>query len=210
MVEKIFSCNRIEGENMAYKTGLDLSTWQRNFNLLEREKIGDRFVILRGGFSTTKDKEFENHYLKARGANLFIGAYQYTHATTEAEAIAEAESLVAWLSDKTVHLPIFLDIEENKVVALRNEQIEKIYLAWENVLQSHGYKTGIYANLNTWRTKLTTNLHKRAIKWVAKWSSSEPGMPWDIWQFTSTNGKLDKNFVHDYFLTAIMDGKYLR
>lgn len=194
---------------MKYISGVDVSTWQKNFNFLERSEKGDRFAILRAGYSTKKDVEFTKHYIKAKKANLFIGVYQYTHATTEAEATAEAEALVSWLTDTTTHLPIFLDIEEQKVVNLHSSQIEKNYLAWEKVLRSKGYRTGIYANLSTWRSKFTPPLQKRAIKWVAKWSNSEPEFSWDIWQYTSTDGKLDKNYLHDYFLQAIMDGNYL-
>lgn len=187
--------------------GIDISTFQRGIDLEERVNKGDRFVIIRSSYDNKKDVEFDKHYKNACDACLFIGAYHYAYATTPKEAETEANTMVKALKDKVLHMPVFYDLEDKTLAKLSPKEIEAIYLAWEKILNQHGYKTGVYANADWYRNKLTDNVKKRAVKWVALWGN-EPPFPWDIWQYTSSNGKLDCNKVHDYYLQYLMKGGY--
>ena len=42
--------------------GIDISTWQRGIALAKAKSEGVEFAILRAGFSTTKDNQFETFY----------------------------------------------------------------------------------------------------------------------------------------------------
>ena len=62
------------------KLCFDISTWQGGINYNEIKNKCD-YVILRAGFSTTKDNQFENHYANLK--NINVGAYWYSYAQNE-------------------------------------------------------------------------------------------------------------------------------
>ena len=74
--------------------GIDISTWQDNLDYSLATSQGVNFAILRAGFSTTKDNQFEKHYENAKKQGWDLGAYWYSYATTKDEAISEANSFL--------------------------------------------------------------------------------------------------------------------
>ena len=97
---------------------IDISTWQQNVDFNKVKAAGVTAVIIRGGFSETKDNQFENHYRGARAAGLKIGAYWYSYAYSVSEAEKEAKACISVLSGKSFDLPVYYDMEESGQMAL--------------------------------------------------------------------------------------------
>ena len=77
---------------MAFK-GIDVSVWQGNIDFNKVKSAGIDFVIIRAGYGNgNKDKWFEENYRKAKAAELHIGAYWYSYATSSVGATQEAQS----------------------------------------------------------------------------------------------------------------------
>ena len=48
------------------KFGIDISTWQKEYPYDRANAEGVQFAILRAGFRTKKDNQFEIHYANAK------------------------------------------------------------------------------------------------------------------------------------------------
>ena len=189
----------------------DISTWQKGINY---QAIRDRvnYCILRAGFSTTKDNQFENHYNNLQGLNL--GAYWYTYAKNETQARQEANKCLEVIKDKKFTLPIFLDIEDSSLNGLSKATLDSIVRAFGDVIQQAGYFFAVYSNLNWYRNKLSGNeLNKSYDWWIAAWGDNPPspsyGINYGVWQFTSSYNdfgtRLDANYIYKDYPTIIRE-----
>ena len=62
--------------------GIDVSKWQGNFNFKQAKAEGVKFAILRGAYSTDKDKCFESNYKACKSLSIPVGVYLYSMAQT--------------------------------------------------------------------------------------------------------------------------------
>ena len=49
---------------MSKTFGIDVSTWQGNFNFKQAADEGVKFAIIRGAYNRIKDNRFEEYYKK--------------------------------------------------------------------------------------------------------------------------------------------------
>lgn len=189
----------------------DISTWQGGINY---QAIRDRvnYVIIRGGFSTTKDNQFDNHYNNLQGLNL--GVYWYTYAKNPDQARAEARKCLEVINGKKFTLPIYLDVEDSTISGLSKSALDSIVRAFGDVIQQAGYYFAVYTNLNWYRNKLSGNeLNKSYDWWIAAWGNNPPspsyGIQYGVWQFTSSYNdfgtRLDANYVYKDYPTIIRE-----
>ncbi len=166
------------------KFGIDISEFQTGVNYDRAiSEGGVEFAILRAGFSTTKDAEFERHYQGFAG-KIPLGAYQYSYARSEEAARREAAAMIEWCREKDFRLPVFLDMEESKVAELGRELCTRIAHLWCEAVEAAGIRAGIYGNANWWRNYLDASLLGKYTVWVAAWSDSRPSeREADLWQF---------------------------
>ena len=170
--------------------GIDLSTWQSNYPYAKATKEGVKFAILRAGFWTTKDNQFETHYTNARKQKWDIGAYWYSYATTEAEAKTEAKAFLKTIKGKQFEYPVYVDIEDKSLSKLSKTQIDNNIKAFGKVIEDGGYYFGVYTNKSWYTSKLNgKTLNKKYDWWIAQWSTNKPtGVDYGLWQFGgSTN-----------------------
>ena len=76
------------------KFGLDVSKWQGSFDFNSAVKEGVLFTIIKGGGGDDglyKDGMFERNYISAKKAQLPVGVYWFSKATSPEEAKKEAE-----------------------------------------------------------------------------------------------------------------------
>ena len=125
---------------------IDISTWQQNVDFNKVKSAGVTAVIIRGGFSTTKDNQFENHYRGARAAGLKIGAYWYSYAYSVSEAEKEAKACISVLSGKSFDLPVYYDMEESGQMALGMTALTNIACRFLDTLKAKGYRVGVYSS----------------------------------------------------------------
>ena len=158
--------------------GIDVSVWQGDFNFAKAVSEGVKFAIIRGAYSAPgiannagKDTRFESHYASAKAANLPVGCYQYSMATTVEEAKKEAEFLYNnTLKGKCFELPIYIDVEDKAQRSLGKRLLTDIVKAWCETLEGKGYWVGIYSSASFFDTYMYDDELTRYAHWVAQWT----------------------------------------
>ena len=145
------------------------------------------FVILRAGYGKTvnqKDKLFEQHYENAKKRGKFVGAYWYSYAMTEAEAIQEAKACIEVIKNKKFEFPIYFDLEEDKQFKTGKTNVSKIIRAFLNEVEKAGYFVGLYTNYNALCHYIDDDIKTRYNIWLAHWDISYPiyGGQFSVWQ----------------------------
>lgn len=167
------------------KQGIDISYCQTavDWNTLKVD-----FVIMRAGYgkyASQKDNMFESHYKNACNKSINKGAYWYSYAMSEAEAVEEAKACIEVLKGKKFEYPIYFDVEEQKQKALGKAKVSAIVKAFCNTMEAAGYWAGLYTNVDWYVNVITDDIKTRYAIWIAHWGVSKPGIsgPYGIWQY---------------------------
>lgn len=182
---------------MSRTFGIDVSTWQGNFNFRQAANEGVKFAIIRGAYNKSKDNRFEEYYQNAKAVGLNVGVYQYSMATTVEEAISEAKFLESYiLKNKKFELPIYFDIEDSVHKNLSKNQVSNVTKAWLHYLESKGYFVGIYSSKSFIENYLNQDIRIDYSIWVAQWSTecTYEG-PYGMWQFGGETNLIRTNIV---------------
>jgi GH25 family lysozyme M1 (1,4-beta-N-acetylmuramidase) len=120
------------------------------------------------------DPTFENNYRNARAAELDVGVYYYTYATSEAMADAELSLVRQAVYGKELTLPVAVDVEENKLKPMSTLDLTNLAAyALEQV-----EKMGFYAQLYTYtgyKYELDmARLSSRWDVWLADYTGKAP------------------------------------
>ena len=187
---------------------IDISTWQQNVDFAKVKASGVRAVIIRAGFGTTKDNQFENHYRGAKAAGLKIGAYWYSYAYSTAQAENEARACVSILSGKSFDLPVYYDMEEDDQMPLGKTTMTLMACRFLDTVKASGYRVGMYSS-PSWFTDILDYdlLRSKYSIWLAHWASAH-SRACDIWQYgygtvSGVNGDCDCNIIEN---EAVIDG----
>ena len=196
--------------------GIDISHYQ---NGLDIEKLagGDlEFVILKITEGTSsQDGAAPDFYMAAKKAGIPVGGYCYSHALTAEAARAEARFIVSTLRGFPAPLGLYLDMEAEEQLALSSGTLYEIIRAWCAEIKSAGYTPGIYGSEGTLFAKISANmLPAGCLVWVAKWSSTPPGTPCDLWQYSDQGsvpgyaGPVDMDAARSDTFTNLVRGKH--
>lgn len=192
--------------------GIDVSSYQNKPDWAKVAKAGYKFAILRIHQKTGVDSSFEYNYKNCRTNGLLIGGYKYSYALTPAQAIDEAEDVIAALNGRGLDFPIFYDLEWNQQRSLSKQAIENIAVAFLARIKKAGYKVGIYCNLD-WYNNVLSDALKQYDYWIARYPANDNGSVQERlrptvgvgWQYSSKgnvdgiNGNVDMNvFYKDY------------
>lgn len=206
------------------KKGIDISEWQGVLNYENFKTIKDsgiEFIIIRCGYTgydknktKNKDKTFENNYNLAKQLSIPVGTYYYSCATTEQEAIEEANFILELIKDKTFEYPICIDTEDNHDIYNQNYSSESQYSIGKKrltniikkmceIIEKQDKYVIIYASTSWFRNNLNLQELKDIDKWIAQWSSSVTfEEEYGIWQYSSMgrvngiNGSVDMNYSY--------------
>lgn len=142
------------------------------------------FAILKISEGTSwVDPQFDSFYDMA---TIPLGAYVYSHAVTEADARAEARKAISLARGRKLPLGIYMDVEEQKQLALRDSELTAVVKAFCDEVKAGGYRAGAYGSAgNLWAKVGPSYLGDDVIVWNAQWGS-RPRIG-DIWQFTSSD-----------------------
>lgn len=170
---------------------IDISTWQGgSVDFGKVRASGIQYVIIRAGFSETKDNQFENNYKKAKAAGLKVGAYWYMCAGTASGVQKEAAACLSALKGKTLDLPVYYDIEETYLIyGLSQSTLTDLAFTFGGKIKAAGYKPGVYASGSVYAKNYKLNYDKLVKEnysiWDAEWASSNT-VKCDIWQYSET------------------------
>lgn len=185
--------------------GMDISVWQPSFtDFISFKKAGYGYLICKISEGQSTDRCFEQHYANCIKNNVPVGVYVFSHATNNTKAIAEANYALKVLNGRKLDLPIFIDLEASDINYGWNVDITPVALAFGEAIKSAGYKWGVYANQSWLINKLDIAALRKAgaIIWCAKYSSEQPTVYCDIWQY-SDNGNVP-GFSHKVDMNITM------
>ena len=133
---------------------VDSSAWQENVDWQGLIDAGIEGGIIKLGERDTLDTMFGEHVTHAVEYGLKYGVYYYAHACTHDEAVREADTVAAWLTEylrgETPELGIWYDAESTRMTT---GDVTEVCMAFLNRLTDYGHQyEGIYAAWN-WLSK---------------------------------------------------------
>lgn len=190
--------------------GMDISKWQGAVDFAKVAASGIQFAILREGYRQAVDGKFFEYVNGCRANNIPVkGVYHFSYALNADQARNEAAFCIAQvekagLGKDTV---IFYDFEydtvkqaKEKGVNLGKNECVAFTKAFCEYVTSHGYKAGIYSNIDYHKNMYTDELISQYIYWLADYTG-DPDYPCMFHQYTS-KGSVDGiagNVDLDYF-----------
>ena len=137
--------------------GVDLSKYNGTVDFTKLKEAGVGFAMLRlasrgyGSGKISLDEKFVEYAQNAQVAGIQIGAYFYSQAVNENEAVEEANYIVGAISGFNVKYPVAIDIErvsgdEARTDKLTNKERTSIVKMFCDTVKGYGYKPIIYAS----------------------------------------------------------------
>lgn len=194
--------------NISDLHGIDISSWQAGISAASINSVDFAIFKISEGTSWV-DPQFDTFY---NAAQIPLGAYVYSHATTEAEAKAEANKALSLAGGRKLPLGIYMDVEESKQMALRDSELTAVVKAFCDVIKDGGYRAGAYGSRgNLWAKVGPKYVGDDVLVWVAQWGN-RPDMG-DVWQFTASDkvygysGSVDGNKALSERFAALIKGE---
>lgn len=202
----------VNGEVASLK-GIDLSRYQGKVDwaLVAADNV-DYAMIRVGirGYGTGEiviDDTLDANMTGATSNGIDVGAYFFTQATSEAEAIEEAEAVIKALAPYNVTYPVAIDVEDvndssARTANLTAEQRTDYVIAFCERLEEAGYTPMIYGNLKSYCDMLDMERLNEYDKWFAFYDTYVY-FPYEIsmWQYTDSGvvngieGNVDLNIT---------------
>lgn len=191
--------NRVE-------VGVDVSSWQGNQIDWNQVSTVASFAIVRAGYRGASGRAVEDtcavrNVNAAKSAGMQVGLYFYSIATNIFQAMEEADIAVN-VANKCggVSLPIYFDMEDNRVASLSRQDKTAIANAFIDRVHSYGYNAGFYSYLYWMKDQMDMNGLRSDSVWVAQYNNTCTYTgKYDFWQYTSQgsvpgiSGNVDMN-----------------
>lgn len=182
--------------------GIDVSKHQEEINWKKVAADGVDYAFIRGGYrgysegKLMEDEFFQDNIEGALDHDIDVGVYFYTQATTQEEAVEEAEFLLDLLEPYDVKYPVVLDLEDAENASARTaemtkEEHTKAAIAFLETVKKAGYTPMVYGNLKTFMLMLDLEQLEEYDKWFAYYNTPVY-FPYEftIWQYSS-KGRVD-------------------
>ena len=193
------NANRVE-------VGVDVSSWQGNQIDWNQVSTVASFAIVRAGYRGASGRAVEDtcavrNVNAAKSAGMQVGLYFYSIATNIFQAMEEADIAVN-VANKCggVSLPIYFDMEYNRVASLSRQDKTAIANAFIDRVHSYGYNAGFYSYLYWMKNQMDMNGLRSDSVWVAQYNNTCTYTgKYDFWQYTSQgsvpgiSGNVDMN-----------------
>ena len=150
------------GKYMVCKTaesyaGIDVSSHQGDIDWQQVKDFGIEFVFVRLGYrgyehgNIRLDECAAYNLTQAKAAGLKVGAYFYSQAISEAEAVEEAEFALSVLDGMELDLPLAFDWEKVEYSDARTDKVKKAELMtyikrFCDKVEQAGYEAMVYFN----------------------------------------------------------------
>lgn len=151
--------------------GIDVSHHQPELPDL----TGIDFVVCRATYGVTPDRKYPDHAAAVRAAGRVLGAYHFARLATMEPVEAQVAAFLGMARGAD-----FLVIDREKdgdngtisITATRR---------FIDLVHEQGLRIGLYSSESQYREA------GQDFAWIANWSS-EPSIPWDLWQHTNRLG----------------------
>lgn len=179
------------------KKGIDVSKYQGKIDWKKVAADGVEYAFIRTGVRGSTegklmaDENFKDNVEGAVGNGIDAGVYFFTQATTEEEAIEEAEFVIDMIEPYDITYPVVLDLEEvnsdnARTASLTQEEYTRNCIAFCETIKDAGYTPMIYGNLKTFMIMLDMTKIEQYEKWFAYYNTPVY-FPYEfsIWQYSS-------------------------
>lgn len=192
--------------------GVDVAKYQGTIDWAKVAASGVQFAMVRVGYRTqsegkiTADTNAKYNMQEASANGIKLGAYFFSTAVSEAEAVEEADWVADYISQYKITYPVAYNCEgftssDSRQYSLTQSQRTEIARAFLNEIYNRGYTPMFYAAKNeltgnaAWDTTSLDNTYKM---WIAYYPGSNydysmgPGYSgaYNMWQYSSA-GKID-------------------
>lgn len=205
-----------ESTGISTRRGIDVSRFQGKINWKKVANDDMDYAYIRLGYrgygsgKIVLDDTYEYNIKNANAAGLDTGVYFFTEATSEREAIEEAEFVLENLEGQNIDLPIVLDVEESassdsRTKDLTKEQRTDAVIAFCERIKKAGHDVMIYGNTKSFLIMMDMERLEEYDKWFAyyKYPLRFP-YKMKMWQYTSSGivdgieGGVDINISFDF------------
>lgn len=170
------------------KYGIDVSAWQKGFNLHDAKMQGFTYCIAKAGGADCgyyKDKCFDNFYAQAKTYGMNVGAYYFGCAFSVEDAIREASYFISYLAGKQI-THVYYDVE-GSMLNQGYQHLTDIINAFCQTMINNGYACGIYTSESHFNSRFNDNALVVFPHWVARYSKTAPKLKSialvEIWQY---------------------------
>ena len=177
--------------------GIDVSSKDESIDFKELYDSGIRFVMLRAGYrgaksgAIVKDTAFDDNAAMAKRAGLDVGAYFFSQAVSEIEAVEEASALIKICEGAYVNYPLAIVVDSaggiGRADGLSSDRRNQYAIAFAKTVKNSGYESMIYESA-AW---LNDNENAKSLEKFGIWLGDYNEIPtyeglYDFWQYTDT------------------------
>ncbi len=204
-------------QNCIVVHGIDVSEHQDEIKWKKVKSSGADFAFIRAGYRSAEsgelneDADFRKNMKKAEKAGIMCGAYFFSQALNEEEAVEEAEYLLKLVKRYDVEMPLVIDYElyeggrlHQKVAAGEmpaSSMYHDVVLAFCRRVEKAGYESAVYANYDMLTNYMdSTLLDDEAVIWAAQYGGAcDVAGDYLYWQCAedAAVGGIDGNVDHD-------------
>lgn len=188
-----------EKDGKRAKTGVDVSTYQKDIDWQAAAADGIDFAILRLGYrgytegGLFMDETFYQNLQGAADAGLEIGVYFFSQAVTPEEAEAEAAYVLNAIEGYEITYPITFDWEPvspgqgARTDSLDNDTLTRCAAAFCAKVEGAGYTAAVYFNQSLGYLRYDLRELTEYVLWLAEYDN-KPDFYYhfDLWQYTHT------------------------
>jgi LysM repeat protein len=172
--------------------GIDVSRYQRGFDLKDAKIEGFTYTIIKAGGADGsvsnpyyKDASFDDFYIQAKQDKMYIGAYYFGRAFSIEDAQNEANHFISLLKGKDI-VHVYYDVE-GKMLNQGYTHLTDIIRTFCQTLINAGYACGIYTSESQFNSRFNDAQLIMYPHWVAKYSKNPPKLNSialvEIWQY---------------------------
>lgn len=173
--------------------GIDVSRYQKGFDLNYAKAEGFTYTIIRAGGADAgmyKDASFDDFYAQAKNDKMYIGAYYFGRAFSIEDAQNEANHFISLLQGKDI-IHVYYDVE-GKMLNQGYTHLTDIIRTFCQTMINAGYACGVYTSESQFNSRFNDAQLIMYPHWVAKYSKNPPKLKSialvEIWQYGgSTN-----------------------
>ncbi|MCQ2522708.1 MAG: hypothetical protein MJ123_00090 [Lachnospiraceae bacterium] len=183
--------------------GMEVSCHDEDVDFDTLYEEGLRFVMLRAGYRGARtgkiyiDPSFVDYVSMAKRAGLEIGAYFFSQAVNEKEAVEEASALLKMCEDMYITYPMALAIDsaggDGRADTLSADERTAICASFAETIKSEGFDTLIYGSSKWLEDKVNVSKLEKYGIWVGDLNP----VPlyekvYDFWEYS------DEGFLRGY------------
>ena len=182
-----------------YKTGIDVSEWQKTIDWEAVKAAGIEFAMIRAGYGQNNiDPQFKRNISECNRLGIPCGVYWFSYAYTEELAHNEAKYCLEAIAPYKLDYPVAFDFEYDSVnnaaklgIEITREMASSFARAFLEDIEAARYYAMLYTNSDYLKRYFDQDLAKRYDVWLAMWQANpnlndKPTQAGGIWQYSDT------------------------